>query len=67
MWLLYVLLDRAQNVAQRKRYVKLVDSVRECGGEVKIFSSMHISGERKYPYMISYMISYMIPCWYVVQ
>lgn len=38
---------RAQNVAQRKRFVKLVDSVRECGGDVKIFSSMHISGERK--------------------
>lgn len=32
----------------RKEYVKLVDSVRESGGEVKIFSSMHISGERKY-------------------
>lgn len=39
-------LFRAQNVAQRKRFVKLVDSVRECGGDVKIFSSMHISGEQ---------------------
>jgi hypothetical protein len=27
--------------------VALVDSVRESGGEVKIFSSMHVSGERK--------------------
>jgi len=34
-------------VKLRKRYVTLVDSVRESGGEVKIFSSMHVSGERK--------------------
>lgn len=39
-------LFRAQDVATRKRYVKLVDDVREFGGEVKIFSSMHISGEQ---------------------
>ena len=32
---------------QRKEYVKLVDDVRESGGEVKLFSSMHVSGERK--------------------
>lgn len=30
----------------RKEYVRLVEDVREAGGEVKIFSSMHISGER---------------------
>ena len=28
--------------------MSLVDSVRESGGDVKIFSSLHVSGERKY-------------------
>ena len=40
-------LFRAQDIAIRKRYVSLVDSVRENGGEVKIFSSLHVSGERE--------------------
>ncbi|XP_065200804.1 protein pelota [Planococcus citri] len=39
-------LFRCNDVKERKRYVNLVDSVRECGGDVKIFSSMHISGEQ---------------------
>jgi len=39
-------LFRCSDVPLRKEYVKLVDSVREAGGEVKIFSSMHISGEQ---------------------
>lgn len=39
-------LFRCQDVATRKEYVRLVDSVRESGGEVKIFSSMHVSGEQ---------------------
>lgn len=39
-------LFRAQNVAQRKRYVSLVDTVREHGGDVRIFSSLHVSGEQ---------------------
>ncbi|KAF5269691.1 hypothetical protein FQA39_LY08614 [Lamprigera yunnana] len=39
-------LFRCSNVGLRKEYVKLVDSVREASGEVKIFSSMHISGEQ---------------------
>lgn len=39
-------LFRCQDVNTRKEYVNLVDSVREYGGEVKIFSSMHISGEQ---------------------
>ncbi|XP_058120287.1 protein pelota [Anopheles ziemanni] len=39
-------LFRCQDVATRKGYVQLVESVRESGGEVKIFSSMHISGEQ---------------------
>lgn len=39
-------LFRSQDVQQRKRYVALVDSVKENGGEVKIFSSLHVSGEQ---------------------
>ncbi|XP_011196071.1 protein pelota [Zeugodacus cucurbitae] len=39
-------LFRCQDVNQRKEYVNLVESVRDAGGEVKIFSSMHISGEQ---------------------
>ena len=31
----------------RKRYVKLVDGVKENGGVVRIFSSLHVSGERE--------------------
>ena len=40
--------SRCKDLPLRKEYVKLVDSVKESGGEVKIFSSMHISGERKF-------------------
>ncbi|CAG2172412.1 unnamed protein product [Oppiella nova] len=39
-------LFRCANVAERKRFVALVDSVRENGGEVKLFSSLHVSGEQ---------------------
>jgi protein pelota len=39
-------LFRAQDVSERKKFVKLVDDVREYGGDVKIFSSMHVSGEQ---------------------
>jgi protein pelota len=39
-------LFRAADVVKRKRFVKLVDEVREYGGDVKIFSSMHVSGEQ---------------------
>ncbi|KAF6206092.1 hypothetical protein GE061_017317, partial [Apolygus lucorum] len=38
-------LFRCSDVATRKRYVALVESVRDSGGDVKIFSSMHVSGE----------------------
>ena len=38
---------RSWDLDKRKRYVKLVDSVRDNGGDVKIFSSLHVSGERK--------------------
>ncbi|KAK9873137.1 hypothetical protein WA026_021372 [Henosepilachna vigintioctopunctata] len=39
-------LFRCQDIKLRKQYVHLVDSVRDSGGEVKIFSSLHISGEQ---------------------
>merc|ERR1712098_694334 len=39
-------LFRAQNVAERKKYVEMVDRVRDVGGDVKIFSSLHVSGEQ---------------------
>lgn len=39
-------LFRSQDLQQRKRYVNLVDSVRDNGGDVKIFSSLHVSGEQ---------------------
>ncbi|AWP17668.1 putative protein pelota -like isoform 5 [Scophthalmus maximus] len=42
--------DRAfyghQDVPTRSRYVRLVDSVRDNGGNVRIFSSLHVSGEQ---------------------
>jgi protein pelota len=40
-------LFRAQNVQERRRWVKLVDRVREVeGGEVRVLSSLHESGKR---------------------
>jgi len=39
-------LFRANNVAERRKYVSMVDSVRDMGGDVKIFSSLHVSGEQ---------------------
>lgn len=38
---------RCQDVALRKEYVELVENVKDSGGDVKIFSSLHVSGERK--------------------
>ena len=39
-------LFRARGVAERRRYVEMVDKVREVGGEVRVFSSLHVSGEQ---------------------
>uniref|UniRef100_T1J2J3 Protein pelota homolog n=1 Tax=Strigamia maritima TaxID=126957 RepID=T1J2J3_STRMM len=39
-------LFRSLDFAARKQYVTLVDSCRENGGDVKVFSSLHISGEQ---------------------
>uniref|UniRef100_A0A7N8X272 Protein pelota homolog n=1 Tax=Mastacembelus armatus TaxID=205130 RepID=A0A7N8X272_9TELE len=38
--------SRHQDVPTRSRYVRLVDSVRDNGGNVRIFSSLHVSGEQ---------------------
>lgn len=42
-----IIISRCQDVNTRKEYVELVESVRDSGGDVKIFSSLHVSGERK--------------------
>jgi len=39
-------LFRSQNVNERKTYVDLVESVRDNAGTVRIFSSLHVSGEQ---------------------
>uniref|UniRef100_A0A8C7GX64 Protein pelota homolog n=1 Tax=Oncorhynchus kisutch TaxID=8019 RepID=A0A8C7GX64_ONCKI len=41
-----VCVPRHQDVATRSRYVRLVDNVRDNGGTVRIFSSLHVSGEQ---------------------
>jgi protein pelota len=37
-------LFRSSDIATRKKYVQLVESVRENGGKVYLFSSLHVSG-----------------------
>jgi len=39
-------LFRSSNVGLRRRYIKLVEQVREAGGKVHKFSSLHVTGER---------------------
>ncbi len=39
--------SRGCDVHTRRRYVNILESVKENGGEVRIFSSLHVSGERK--------------------
>ncbi|KAL1819757.1 hypothetical protein DCAR_0416066 [Daucus carota subsp. sativus] len=39
-------LFRSSDIATRKKYVNLVDSVKDSGGTAHIFSSMHVSGEQ---------------------
>lgn len=39
-------LFRSQDIKNRKRYVRIVDTAKETGGEVRIFSSLHVSGEQ---------------------
>jgi protein pelota len=39
-------LFRGKSVAQRKKFVKLFEKVREFGGKTLVFSSLHTSGEQ---------------------
>uniref|UniRef100_A0A8C5HQM8 Protein pelota homolog n=1 Tax=Gouania willdenowi TaxID=441366 RepID=A0A8C5HQM8_GOUWI len=39
-------LFRHQDIPTRSRYVRLVDNVRDNGGNVRMFSSLHVSGEQ---------------------
>merc|ERR1712180_301601 len=39
-------LFRSTNLTERKRFVNLVESVRDNNGDAKIFSSLHVSGEQ---------------------
>ena len=39
-------LFRASNPSIRKKYVRLVEMVKQRGGTVLIFSSLHVSGEQ---------------------
>ncbi|KAL6044619.1 Translation factor pelota [Balamuthia mandrillaris] len=39
-------LFRASDIATRKKYVNLVESVKALGGNVQIFSTLHVSGEQ---------------------
>ncbi len=39
-------LFRVNDVARRKKWVGLVDGVREAGGEALVFSALHVSGEQ---------------------
>lgn len=41
------LFSRNSDIATRQKYVKFVESVKDSGGTVHIFSSMHVSGERE--------------------
>lgn len=39
-------LFRSDNVGLRKKYLRLVEGVRNAGGKVFKFSSLHVTGER---------------------
>jgi protein pelota len=39
-------LFRSQEILERKKYVNIVDRVKENNGQVRIFSSLHVSGEQ---------------------
>lgn len=43
---------RSNDVKQRQKYVDLVEAVRQKGGEVVIFSSMHESGQRESVHLV---------------
>mmetsp|Transcript_21657 Transcript_21657/g.40826 ORF Transcript_21657/g.40826 Transcript_21657/m.40826 type:complete len:391 (-) Transcript_21657:389-1561(-) len=66
-------LFRSPDILTRKKYVELVESVRERGGTVCVFSTMHVSGQQlqqvsgvaailRYPLPVSEHISTFILC-----
>lgn len=50
---------RCQDITLRKEYVELVENVKDSGGDIKIFSSLHVSGERKF------YVNYLYQTWCV--
>ena len=57
-------LCRNSDVKTRKKYVDLVESVKDSGGEAFIFSSMHVSGEREC--FLLYLFFFTVPDSYTV-
>ena len=55
-YILFFCMFRSSDLKERKRYVKLVDTVRETAGDVRIFSSLHVSGERMYFNIYTFLI-----------
>ncbi|GFS30157.1 eukaryotic release factor 1 (eRF1) family protein [Actinidia rufa] len=47
-------LFRSSDVVTRQKYVNFVNSVKHSGGTALVFSSMHVSGERKYSFFVMY-------------
>lgn len=41
-------INRSSDVKTRKKYVAMVEKVKENAGNVKVFSSLHVSGESKH-------------------
>jgi len=49
-------LFRSRKIETRKQYVQLVDEVKQNGGEVFVFSSLHVSGERTHTVCLPYAL-----------
>ncbi len=60
-------LFRAGDPQVRRRYVSIVEDVREKRGEVLIFSSMHESGQRRYHTVTELRLLMMAPLAYRAQ
>lgn len=53
-------LFRSEDFVLRKKYVDLVESVRAHNGEVFVFSTLHVSGDRKFRLSIILPFSYVL-------
>lgn len=47
---------RSADVSARRRYVKLAETAKRGGADVLIFSDMHVSGERKRFYLLTFFL-----------